>query len=134
MLRQPEATPTHSGAPNSRIITTASMYAFFGGVRVAAYMVSKWGTAKRTKALANERASSGIKVNCIALGSVWADPIRSGMCGRIICASGRYLLAFPVGRWGEPEDVAGVAVFLASKDSDLLHAGVLPVDGGFLVR
>ncbi|MDA0313519.1 MAG: SDR family oxidoreductase [Gemmatimonadetes bacterium] len=56
------------------------------------------------------------------------------MCGRILCALEKYLLAFPVGRWGEPEDVAGVAVFLASKDLDLLHAVVLSVDGGFLVR
>lgn len=132
MLRQREATPTDSETPNSKIITIASMYAFFGGVRVAAYTASKGGVAQLTKALANEWAASGINVNCIAPGyvrtdlnrHVWQDPVRS----REITAR------LPAGRWGEPEDVAGPAVFLASKDSDYLHGVVLPVDGGFLVR
>lgn len=132
MIRQRETTPTGSDAQNSKIITIASMYAFFGGVRVAAYTASKGGVAQLTKALANEWASSGINVNCIAPGyvrtdlnrHVWQDPVRS----REITAR------LPAGRWGEPEDVAGPAVFLASRDSDYLHGVVLPVDGGFLVR
>jgi 2-deoxy-D-gluconate 3-dehydrogenase len=132
MLRQREATPAGSHVPNSRIITIASMYAFFGGVRVAAYTASKGGVAQLTKALANEWAAHGINVNCIAPGyvrtelnrHVWRDPVRSSdITARL-----------PAGRWGEPDDIAGPVMFLASEAADYLHGVVLPVDGGFLVR
>jgi 2-deoxy-D-gluconate 3-dehydrogenase len=132
MLRQREATPAGSRVPNGRIITIASMYAFFGGVRVAAYTASKGGVAQLTKALANEWAAHGINVNCIAPGyvrtemnrHVWQDPVRSSdITARL-----------PAGRWGEPEDIAGPVMFLASEAADYLHGVVLPVDGGFLVR
>jgi 2-deoxy-D-gluconate 3-dehydrogenase len=117
---------------SGKIINIASMYAFFGGLRVAAYTASKGGLAQLTKALANEWAAHGVNVNAIAPGyvrtglneHVWGDPERSAeIVGRL-----------PIGRWAEPEDLKGPAVFLASAASDYLHGVVLPVDGGFLAR
>lgn len=115
-----------------KIINIASMYAYFGGVRVAAYTASKGGVAQLTKALANEWAPAGVNVNAIAPGyvrtdlnrHVWQDPERSA----------EILSRLPAGRWADPEDVGGPAVFLASPMSDYLHGIVLPVDGGFLAR
>jgi 2-deoxy-D-gluconate 3-dehydrogenase len=115
-----------------KIINIASMYSFFGGLRVAAYTASKGGLAQLTKALANEWAEHGVNVNAIAPGyvrtglneHVWGDPVRSAeVVGRL-----------PIGRWADPEDLKGPAVFLASNASDYLHGVVLPVDGGFLAR
>lgn len=115
-----------------RIVLVASMYAFFGGVNVAAYTASKGGVAQLTKALANEWAAHGVNVNAIAPGyirselnaHVWSDPDRSAeIVGRT-----------PAGRWGEAEDLAGPAVFLASDAAAFVHGVVLPVDGGFSGR
>jgi 2-deoxy-D-gluconate 3-dehydrogenase len=115
-----------------KIVNIASMYAFFGGLKVVAYTASKAGVAQMTKALANEWASRGVNVNAIAPGyvktqmnrHVWGDPVRSTeILGRL-----------PVGRWGEPGDLKGPVVFLSSAASDYLHGVVLPVDGGYLGR
>ena len=116
-----------------KIITIASMLSFQGGFRAAAYASSKGGIAQLTKALANEWAPQGINVNAIAPGYVqtalnahiWRDdPERS----RAV------LDRLPAGRWGEPGDLGGAAVFLASHASDYVHGIVLPVDGGWLAR
>ena len=115
-----------------KIINVASMLSFQGGVRVASYTASKSGLAGLTKLLANEWAPHGINVNAIAPGyfvtdnttALRADAKRSAeILGRI-----------PAARWGEPEDLAGAAVFLASPASDYVHGVVLPVDGGWLAR
>jgi 2-deoxy-D-gluconate 3-dehydrogenase len=115
-----------------KIINVASMLSFQGGVRVAAYTASKSGLAGLTKLLANEWAPHGINVNAIAPGyfvtdntaALRADAKRSAeILGRI-----------PAGRWGEPEDLAGAAVFLASPASDYVNGVILPVDGGWLAR
>jgi len=115
-----------------KIINVASMLSFQGGVRVASYTASKSGLAGLTKLLANEWAPHGINVNAIAPGyfvtdnttALRADAKRSAeILGRI-----------PAGRWGEPEDLAGAAVFLASPASDYVHGVILPVDGGWLAR
>jgi 2-dehydro-3-deoxy-D-gluconate 5-dehydrogenase len=115
-----------------KLILIASMLSFFGGFKAAAYAASKGGISQLTKALATELAASGVNVNAIAPGyvrtdlnrHVWSDPERAGaVLGRI-----------PAGRWGEPGDLGGAAVFLASRASDYLHGVVLPVDGGYLVR
>jgi len=113
-----------------KIINVASVIAFQGGLNVAAYSVAKHGIAGLTKALANDWAKHGINVNALAPGffatelteSLQKDPVRS----RSITAR------IPAGRWGEPEDLAGAVVFLASAAADFIHGVVLPVDGGWM--
>lgn len=115
-----------------KIIQIASMLSFQGGIRVAAYTASKSGLAGITRLLANEWAQHGINVNAIAPGyfatnnteALRADETRS-----------RDILArIPAGRWGEPDDLGGAAVFLSSRASDYVHGTILPVDGGWLAR
>jgi 2-deoxy-D-gluconate 3-dehydrogenase len=115
-----------------RIINTASMLSFQGGIRVAAYTASKSALAGLTKAMANELAPIGINVNAIAPGymatdntaALRADPVRNKSI----------LERIPAGRWGEPSDLNGAVVFLASDASAYVHAITLPVDGGWLSR
>jgi 2-deoxy-D-gluconate 3-dehydrogenase len=115
-----------------KIINIASMLSFQGGVRVASYTASKSGLAGLTKLLANEWGARGINVNAIAPGyfvtnnttALRADAKRNA----------EILARIPAGRWGEPEDLAGAAVFLASPASDYVHGVILPVDGGWLAR
>jgi 2-dehydro-3-deoxy-D-gluconate 5-dehydrogenase len=115
-----EMLPRGSG----KIVTVASMLSFSGGLNVPAYAASKGGVAQLTKALANEWAPHGLNVNAIAPGYfrteltavIWRDdPERNA-------------------GWGEPADLAGAIVFLASPASDYVHGIVLPVDGGWLAR
>ena len=120
-------------AGRGKIVTVASMLSFSGGLEVSSYAASKGGVAQLTKALANEWAPHGVNVNAIAPGyfrteltaPIWRDdPARSAeIVGRL-----------PAGRWGEPADLAGATVFLASAASDYVHGIVLPVDGGWLAR
>ncbi len=124
--------PRMSERGRGKIIHIASMYAFFGGLRVTAYAASKGALAQMTKSLSLEWAKEGINVNAIAPGYVrtelnrhiWSDPERAE----------QVLARIPAGRWGEPEDIAEAALFLASPSSDYLHGVILPVDGGFLAR
>lgn len=115
-----------------KIINTASMLSFQGGVIVPSYTASKSGLAGITRALANEWAKHNINVNAIAPGymatdntaALRADPNRStSILDRI-----------PAGRWGTPEDLKGAVVFLASSASDYMHGAIIPVDGGWLTR
>lgn len=115
-----------------KIINTASMLSFQGGILVPSYTASKSGLAGLTRALANEWAKHNINVNAIAPGymatdntaALRADPGRStSILGRI-----------PAGRWGTPDDLRGVIVFLASSASDYLNGAIIPVDGGWLAR
>lgn len=120
----------HQGG--GKIINIASMLSFQGGLRVPAYAASKSGLAGLTRALANEWAQAGINVNAIAPGyfetsntaPLREDPLRAPSI----------LARIPAGRWGRPDDLAGAAVFLASRASDYVHGIVLPVDGGWLAR
>jgi 2-deoxy-D-gluconate 3-dehydrogenase len=115
-----------------KIINTASMLSFQGGIRVAAYTASKSALAGLTKAMANELAPLGINVNAIAPGymatdnttALRADPVRNKSI----------LERIPAGRWGEPTDLNGAVVFLASDAAAYVHAITLPVDGGWLLR
>jgi 2-deoxy-D-gluconate 3-dehydrogenase len=115
-----------------KIINIASMLSFQGGIRVPSYTASKSGLAGLTKLLACEWAGKGINVNAIAPGyfatnntaALQADETRN-----------RDILArIPAGRWGQPQDLAGAAVFLASAASDYMHGAIVPVDGGWLAR
>lgn len=113
-----------------KIINVASMLSFFGGYTVPAYAASKGGVAQLTKALSNEWASKGINVNAIAPGYMATQ-----MNTRLIEDEERnkkILARIPQGRWGTPEDVGGVAVFLASAASDYINGAIIPVDGGYL--
>ncbi|WP_433254057.1 SDR family oxidoreductase [Streptosporangium sp. CA-135522] len=117
---------------SGKIIMIASMLSFQGGVNVAGYTAAKHAVAGLTRALACEWAARGVQVNAIAPGYIAtgnterlrADPVREAeIRGRI-----------PAGRWGEPEDLVGAAVFLASGASDYVNGHVLAVDGGWLAR
>ena len=117
---------------SGKIINIASMLSFFGGYTVAAYAASKGGVAQITKALSNEWARYGININAIAPGymntslnkNLINDPVRNK----------EILDRIPAGRWGLPEDMKGIAIFLSSKASDYLNGAVIPVDGGYLGR
>jgi len=115
-----------------KIINIASMLSFQGGIRVPSYTASKHGIAGITKLLANEWAGKGLNINAIAPGymvtnnttALRADENRN-----------RDILArIPAGRWGEPGDIGGAAIFLASAASDYVNGIVLPVDGGWQAR
>jgi 2-deoxy-D-gluconate 3-dehydrogenase len=115
-----------------KIINVASMLSYFGGITVPAYAAAKGGVAQLTKALSNEWAQHGINVNAIAPGYMQTD-----MNEKLIQDQGRYTeitARIPQKRWGKPEDVMGVAVFLASQASDYLNGAVIPIDGGYLGR
>ncbi len=115
-----------------KIIFTASLLSFQGGITVPGYSASKGAIAQLTKALANEWAAKGVQVNAIAPGYVRtdntealrADPVRSAAI----------LSRIPAGRWGEPEDFKGATVFLASPASNYMSGTILIVDGGWMAR
>lgn len=115
-----------------KIITIASLLSFQGGVTVPAYAASKGGVAQLTKALANEWAKHHINVNAIAPGYMRTDNTAALQADE--SRNRQILERIPAGRWGEPEDLAGAAVFLASPASDYLHGHVLVIDGGWMGR
>jgi 2-deoxy-D-gluconate 3-dehydrogenase len=115
-----------------RIVNLASMLSFQGGLRVAAYAAAKHAVLGLTRALANEWAAHGVNVNAIAPGYMATDntaPLREDPA-----RAASILDRIPAGRWGEPEDLMGAVVFLASDAARYVHGAVLPVDGGWLTR
>ena len=131
-LAQAAARDLLENAKPGKIINICSMLSFQGGVLVASYNASKSALAGVTKALANEWAGHGINVNAIAPGYIRG---RGNVALREDPHRNRQILErIPAGRWGEPDDLAGMAVFLASKASDYCHGGIYPVDGGWLGR
>ena len=115
-----------------KILNIASLLSFQGGILVPAYAAAKGGVTQLTKALANEWASKGINVNAIAPGYMATD--NTATCGKTPQRSRQILERIPAGRWGEPDDIAGAAVFLCSSASDYIDGHVLAVDGGWLGR
>ncbi len=115
-----------------KILNIASLLSFQGGILVPAYAAAKGGVAQLTKALANEWASKGINVNAIAPGYMMTD--NTTALRQDPQRSRQILERIPAGRWGEPGDVAGAAVFLCSSASDYIHGHVMAVDGGWLGR
>jgi 2-deoxy-D-gluconate 3-dehydrogenase len=115
-----------------KIINVASMLSYQGGILVPSYTAAKSGVMGITRTLANEWAAHGINVNAIAPGYMATDntaPLRADQ------ARNKAILdRIPVGRWGDPEDLQGTAVFLASAASDYLQGATIAVDGGWLAR
>ncbi|WP_068877111.1 MULTISPECIES: 2-dehydro-3-deoxy-D-gluconate 5-dehydrogenase KduD [unclassified Phenylobacterium] len=115
-----------------KIVNIVSLLSFQGGIRVPSYTASKSGLAGLTKLLCNEWAGKGINVNGLAPGyfatnntaALQADETRNR----------QILDRIPAGRWGQPADLAGAAVFLASRAADYMHGAIVPVDGGWLAR
>lgn len=133
VFRMTQLAGTHMLAQGEgKIINIASLLTFQGGVFVPSYAAAKGGVGQLTKAFANEWASRGVNVNAIAPGymetdntsALRADPVRSR----------QILERIPAGRWGQPEDLGGAVVFLASRASNYLHGHVLVLDGGWMSR
>jgi 2-deoxy-D-gluconate 3-dehydrogenase len=117
---------------SGKIIFTASLLSFQGGIHVPGYAASKGGIARLTMALANEWASKGINVNAIAPGYISTDNTAALREDKDRSAS--ILGRIPAGRWGEPNDFKGPVVFLASEASTYVHGTILTVDGGWMGR
>jgi len=117
---------------SGKIVNIASLLSFQGGITVPAYAASKGGVAQLTKALANEWAGKGINVNAIAPGYMRTDNTKALQENET--RNRQILERIPAGRWGEPSDLAGAAVFLASAASDYINGEVLVVDGGWMGR
>jgi 2-dehydro-3-deoxy-D-gluconate 5-dehydrogenase len=120
------------GAGGGKIINIASMLSFQGGIRVPSYTASKSAIAGITKLLANEWASKNINVNAIAPGYMATD--NTAQLRADESRSSEILGRIPAGRWGEPSDLGGATIFLASSAANYLHGAVIPVDGGWLAR
>jgi 2-deoxy-D-gluconate 3-dehydrogenase len=115
-----------------KIINIASMLTFQGGIRVPSYTASKSGVGGLTKLLANEWASKGITVNAIAPGYIATN--KTDALQKDEPRNRQIMERIPAGRWGDPADLGGAAVFLASRASDYVQGHILAVDGGWLAR
>ncbi|WP_428655208.1 SDR family oxidoreductase [Runella sp.] len=115
-----------------KIVFTASLLTFQGGINVPGYAASKGAIGSLVKALANEWAAKGVNVNAIAPGYIATENTTALRADADRSKS--ILDRIPAGRWGEPEDFKGPAVFLASSASDYVHGTVLTVDGGWMGR
>lgn len=115
-----------------KVIFTASLLTFQGGITVPGYAASKSGIAGLTKAFANEWAASNVNVNAIAPGYMATDNTQALRDDPVRAKA--ILERIPAGRWGSAQDIAGTAVFLASPAADYIHGTVIAVDGGWLGR
>ena len=115
-----------------KIVNIASLLSFQGGVRVPAYTAAKSGVLGLTRLLANEWAALGINVNAIAPGYIATNNTEA--LRQDASRSRDILQRIPAGRWGEPSDIGGAAVFLASSAANYVHGHALAVDGGWLAR
>jgi len=116
---------------HGKIINIASMYSFFGSGLVPSYSAAKGAIVQLTKSMAIELAPYGIQVNAIAPGWIETDlsaPVRK------MPLNDEILARTPAGRWGQPEELAGTAVYLASRASDFVTGTTLRVDGGYSIR
>ena len=116
---------------SGKIINIASVNSFLGGQIVPAYAASKGGVVQLTKALSNEWMPYGIQVNAIAPGFMETELSRD----RMVSALGAEITKrIPAGRWGKPEDLQGLTIFLASRASDYVSGTVIQADGGYLAN
>jgi 2-deoxy-D-gluconate 3-dehydrogenase len=117
---------------SGKIINIASMLSYTGGITVPAYTASKHGVVGVTKALANEWAGQGVNINAIAPGYFRTDNTQALQDDEL--RNAEIEKRIPAGQWGEPDQLVGAAVFLASSASDYVNGHVLAVDGGWLAR
>ena len=117
---------------SGKIIFTASLLTFQGGITVPGYAASKGAIGQLTMALSNEWAGSGVNVNAIAPGYIRTDNTQALQDD--VDRSEAILGRIPAGRWGVPEDFTGPVVFLASSASDYMHGSIITVDGGWMGR
>jgi 2-deoxy-D-gluconate 3-dehydrogenase len=115
-----------------KIVNIASLLTFQGGIRVPSYAAAKSGVGGVTKAMANELAPHGVQVNAIAPGYIATNNTAALQADET--RNRQILERIPAGRWGDPQDIAGAAVFLASPASNYVTGHVLAVDGGWLAR
>jgi 2-deoxy-D-gluconate 3-dehydrogenase len=127
-----QAFPWFEKAGRGKIVNVGSVMTFEGGLNISAYAAAKHGIAGLTKSLANSWSSHNINVNCIAPGyfdtdmpaALRNDPVRAP----------QIMDRIPCGRWGQPDELAGLVVFLASNASNYMHGSVVAIDGGWLAR
>ncbi|TQI69325.1 2-deoxy-D-gluconate 3-dehydrogenase [Gramella sp. Hel_I_59] len=117
---------------SGKVIFTASLLTFQGGITVPGYAASKGAIGQLTMALSNEWAGKGVQVNAIAPGYIATDNTEA--LRNDADRSESILARIPAGRWGEPEDFSGPVIFLASKASDYMSGAILTVDGGWMGR
>jgi 2-deoxy-D-gluconate 3-dehydrogenase len=115
-----------------KIVFTASLLTFQGGILVPGYSASKGGIGQLTKALANEWASHGVNVNAIAPGYIATDNTAALRADE--ARNKAILERIPAGRWGHPDDFRGAVLFLSSSASDYVHGTILTLDGGWMGR
>ncbi len=115
-----------------RIVNIASLLSFQGGITVPAYAAAKGAVAQLTKAFANELAPHGVCVNAIAPGYIRTE--LTGALQNDVTRNRQILERIPAGRWGEPRDLAGAAVFLASPAAAYVNGHIMVVDGGWMAR
>ncbi|MXO84450.1 2-dehydro-3-deoxy-D-gluconate 5-dehydrogenase KduD [Altererythrobacter aurantiacus] len=120
------------GGRRGKIINIASMLTFQGGIRVPSYTASKSGVGGLTKLMANEWAPKGINVNAIAPGYIATNNTAALQADET--RNRQIMERIPEGRWGDPADIGGAAVFLASRAADYVQGHILAVDGGWLAR
>ena len=119
--------------PYGKIINFASMLAFFGGFTVPAYAASKGGVAQFSKGMTNELAGKGININCIAPGYMDTE-MNTALTDPNNPRFKEITDRIPAHRWGTPDDLKGLAIFLSSHASDYINGAVIPCDGGYLVK
>lgn len=130
-MRVCEASLENLAATGGSIINIASMLSFFGGGLVPGYSASKGGIAQLTKSLAIAYAPKGVRVNAIAPGWI-ATPLTQALQDDPARA-GPILARTPMGRWGRPEDLQGIALFLSSPQAAFMTGTIIPVDGGYSI-
>ena len=112
-----------------KIINVSSIMSQFGGVNIPAYSASKGGVAQLTKAMSNDLAGKGLRINAISPGYIRTDLNRAIIDDP--ARNSKIVERTPIGRWGTPDDLKGIAIFLASHASDYITGAVIPVDGGY---
>jgi 2-deoxy-D-gluconate 3-dehydrogenase len=125
--------PEFKKAGGGKIITIGSMSSIFGGAIIGPYAASKGAVVQFTKSLAVAWAAHGVQVNSILPGFIDTDLTRGGRQSAPAMFA-KVVERTPAGRWGQPEDLAGLAVFLASRASDFITGAAIPADGGYSVQ